>query len=186
MSQLVFFLEEESARQMLLEFLPRILPQNCIVERYFVYRGKSDLQKNIMKDLRRYRNTDAKCILLHDQDMSDCYTLKNNLRRICAESGKDIIIRIACRELESWYLAQLHAVEKAFEINGIAQKQEKRTFRTPDKLTTPDLILKNITKGKYAKLSGSRKIGKYLNPDDTRSISFKHFIVAVRSLVENN
>ena len=45
MTQLVFFLEEPSARAMLENFLPRILPDNIAV-RYVVFEGKQDLDNS--------------------------------------------------------------------------------------------------------------------------------------------
>ena len=46
MNQLVFFLEEPSAREMLKNFLPQILPNNVTV-RYVVFEGKQDLERQL-------------------------------------------------------------------------------------------------------------------------------------------
>ena len=44
------------------------------------------------------------------------------------------LIRIACRELESFYLADLQAVEQALGLSGIASQQQTRRYREPDRL----------------------------------------------------
>ena len=51
MNQLVFFLEEPSAREMLKNLLPRILPDNVTV-RYVVFEGKQDLENQLGRKLR--------------------------------------------------------------------------------------------------------------------------------------
>ena len=54
MKELVFLLEEESAKAMLLGLLPRVLdPQ--VQTRLMVFEGKQDLEKQMVKRLRGYR-----------------------------------------------------------------------------------------------------------------------------------
>ena len=48
---LVFVLEEPSAREMLKGLLPRVLP-GAVQVRYVVFEGKHDLEKNIIRRLR--------------------------------------------------------------------------------------------------------------------------------------
>lgn len=179
---LVFFLEEPSARAFLQSFLPRILPIGIAV-RYFVYRGKQDLKKNITKDLRPLRHTSAQHIVLVDQDYADCQRLKATLFKICVSSGVISVIRIACRELESWYLAQLDAVEQEYALRGLVAQQSKRKFRNPDILTTPDVLLQRLTHYGYNKIDGSRRLGRRINPDVRRSPSFAIFVDALRNAV---
>ena len=52
MNQVVFFLEERSAREMLKNLLPRILPDNVTI-RYVVFEGKQDLEKQLEKKTAR-------------------------------------------------------------------------------------------------------------------------------------
>ena len=47
MKTIVFFLEEPSAREMLEGMLPRILPDG-VQTRYLVFKGKQDLEKNLV------------------------------------------------------------------------------------------------------------------------------------------
>lgn len=187
MTRLAFFLEEDSARAFLQSFLPRVLPDvsNASV-RYFVYRGKQDLQNNIIKDLRRFRNSHSQQIVLVDQDYADCHHLKAKLHNMCAASGATAVIRIACRELESWYLAQLDVVAKEYALPKIAALQGKKKFRKPDILATPDILLKKLTHNQYAKIDGSRRLGSRLNPDACASPSFVVFIAAIRKAAESS
>jgi hypothetical protein len=76
MKNMVFFLEEPSAREMLAGVLPRILPENIQI-RFFVFQGKQDLEKNLKKKLRGWRLPDSVFVVMRDQDSGDCRTIKS-------------------------------------------------------------------------------------------------------------
>lgn len=94
------------------------------------------------------------------------------------------IVRIACHELESFYLGDLRAVEKAFGINNLANKQNKRKFKDPDnKVLKAKKELQKIAET-YQSVSGSMKIAKYLKLDNTnRSISFNILLDGIKQLI---
>lgn len=183
MRPLVFFLEEESARRMLEGLVPRLFPQppHC---RYFVYRGKSDLHENLGKDLRHYRGDRALCIVVHDQDQMDCMVLKQKLRDLCGKAGVSAVVRIACRELESWYLAQLSVVGAVYGLPALERLQGKARFRNPDRQAIPDVQLRELTSGRYQKLAGSTLLGRHLDPDCRRSPSFAHLVRSIRQAAQ--
>ncbi|HBF38905.1 MAG TPA: hypothetical protein DDW50_16490 [Firmicutes bacterium] len=181
MKELVFFLEEPSASAMLDGLLPRILPEE-VVYRKIVFEGKQDLEKRIIKRMQGYLNPDARFVILRDKDSADCIALKTKLRNQCMEASRpDTLIRIACYELESWYLADLAAVEKGLNIPRLTNFQDKHLFRRPDIVPNPANELQRIAPS-YQKVSGSRAIGPYLNPENTRSNSFRVFIAGIRRL----
>jgi len=184
MRELVFVLEEPSARVMIEGIIPKIIPEELeILVKYIVFDGKQDLEKQITKKLQYYRNPDAIFIILRDQDSGDCQVIKKNLKQKCQDAKKpEAIVRIACRELESWYLADLEAVEKAFNTN-LSQKQNQKKFRNPDRLENPSKELKSLVSD-YQKINGSRSIAPYLNLENTRSLSFSHFINAIKKIIE--
>lgn len=183
MRELVFLLEEASAQAMLEGLLPKLLPEGTAV-RYLVFEGKSDLEKQLVRKVKGYRNLEAKFIVLRDQDSApDCIAIKAKIAALCASAGKpDMLIRIACRELESFYLADLAAVEKGLELTGLAKYQGKQKFRNPDYLGSPSRELATLTKGRYQKVGGSRAIGPWLNPDNTRSDSFRNLVNGIRRI----
>ncbi|MDX8400856.1 MAG: DUF4276 family protein [Gallionellaceae bacterium] len=102
----------------------------------------------------------------------------------CAEAGRQgvALVRIACRELESFYLADLSAVEAGLGMSGLAKQQDKVKFRNPDNLQNPSNELLALTKRRYQKVSGSREIGLYLDVDNERSNSFKNLISGIRRM----
>lgn len=183
MKELVFFLEEASARAMLEGIIPRLLSEKVAV-RYVVFEGKRDLEDHIIRRLRGYLVPDAMFVILRDQDSSDCHELKTSLVEKCRQAGKsDVLVRIACHELESWYLADLYAVEKGLRLTGITEMQNKKKFRTPDNLSNPYQELRSLTKNKYQKVGGSRAIGPHLDLSNQRSRSFSVFITGVKELI---
>lgn len=181
MSELVFLLEEESAKAMLEGLLPRLLDARIVV-RAIAFEGKQDLERQLERKLRNYANREARFIVLRDQDSGDCTVVKANLVDKCQRAGRiaSTQIRIACRELESFYLADLYAVETALGLAGLSRHQDRAKFRNPDRLGNPSTELRTLTKGGYQKVSGSRAIGLLLDPENPRSSSFKNLVVAIR------
>ncbi|MEZ4631944.1 MAG: hypothetical protein R2880_14755 [Deinococcales bacterium] len=133
---LVCLLEEVSAKEMLQGILPRIAPQ--IDPKYITFQGKQDLEKNLEKRLRGWQQQDlSSFLILRDKDSADCKSVKKRLSDICQSSTKaQSIVRIACHELESFYLGDLHAVEQGLSLKGLAKQQNKK-FCDPDKLANP-------------------------------------------------
>ncbi len=183
MTTLIFFLEEPSSREMLKGLLPRILPEH-IGTQYVVFEGKQDLEKRLPKRLAAWQTPDCHFVVLRDQDSGDCVTIKQDLRQKCVDAGKaDVLVRIACHELESWYLGDLQAVEHALGQTGLVRQQGKVKFRYPDRLANPSEELAKLAPA-YQKVSGSRAIGSWLDIDNNCSTSFRFFISGVRRLVE--
>nr|VFJ63833.1 MAG: protein of unknown function (DUF4276) [Candidatus Kentron sp. DK] len=186
MRELVFFLEEPSAREMLKGVLPRLLPED-VIPRYVVFEGKQDLHKRLEKRLKGWIEKDTRFVVLRDQDSSDCVETKKKLSEICREAGKnDVLIRIACHELESWYLGNLEAVERGLGVRGLTKKQDGHKYRDPDRLSNASQELKNLTRRTYQKVSGSREIGPRLSLQENRSHSFNVFLSGLRRLIESH
>ena len=70
MNQLVFLLEEPSAKAMLEGVLPRLLGDNVNVV-YVVFEGKQDLEKRLPRRLRAWQNPNARFVVMRDQDSGD-------------------------------------------------------------------------------------------------------------------
>lgn len=186
MRELVFLLEEDSAKAMLASLLPRLLPAGA-AWRFITFEGKQDLERRMTHRIRGYLNRDARFIVLRDQDSHpDCKILKASLLRRCRDAGRapDCLVRIACTELETFYLADLKAVETALGINGLAARQAQARFRAPDKLANPARELKTLTGGRYEKVAGSRAIASHLTLDNTRSPSFRNLVLGIRRMAD--
>ena len=184
MTELVFFLEEESAKALLAGLYPRLIPAGSPIEpRFIVFEGKQDLDRQLERKLKGYLNRQAKFIVLRDQDRSDCRKVKRAIVTRCGRAGRpDTVVRIACRELEAFYLGDLRAVELGLRVRGLFAKQNKAKFRDPDRLQSPSRELEKLTNRRYQKVAGSRAIAPHLDLDSPRSRSFRHLIQAIRNI----
>jgi hypothetical protein len=184
MTTLVFFLEESSAQEFLSSFLPRFF--SGYEFRYIVFEGKNDLKKRVSLRLRGWNAPDCKFIILQDKDSCDCLVLKNELFDKCV-SGRhpETLIRIACSEIESWYLGDLSAIETGLGLNGIRHLQVNKKYRAPDSLGNSAQEIFNITKGRYQKVSGSREIGKHISIEHNKSHSFHVFVDGLRRIIQS-
>ncbi|NEP59479.1 MAG: DUF4276 family protein [Symploca sp. SIO2G7] len=184
---LIFLLEELSMKIVLEKILPKLIPEEvsyiCIS-----HQGKQDLAKSIPKKIRAFQFKPAtKFVIVHDQDSHDCKTLKAELLEICQKAGKsDVLIRIICHELESWFLGDLAAVEKAYALTpqSLSKNQNKRKFRDPDRLNSAKQELKNLV-SEYYEGTHSKDIAPYLSLADNKSHSFKVFLDGIRKLIQN-
>jgi len=183
MRELVFFLEEESAKALLAGLIPRLIPADSPVRtRFIVFEGKQDLDRQLERKLRGYLNRKASFIVLRDQDRTDCHKAKSSLVARCHKAGRpNTVVRIACRELEAFYLGDLRAVELGLRVSGLLPKQKKANFRNPDQVHSPSQELARLTNRRYQKVAGSRAIAPYLDLEKPGSRSFRHLIEAVRS-----
>lgn len=182
MSTLVLLLEEPSARALLEGLLPRILSTKVEII-YLVFEGKQDLEKNVTRKLRGWRRPDTVFAILRDQDAGDCRTVKANLAKLVHDSGRDALVRIACRELEAWVAGDLRAVATAFDSPGLVREANKQKFRDPDSLGSPVEELRHLVAG-YQKIDGARRVGSLLDPGNNSSASFRVFCSGIVSLVE--
>lgn len=178
---LVFLLEDASMKVLLEGLLPRIVPADvdCTL---VSHDGKADLDKSIPKKLRAWQDKRASFVIVRDQDSADCKVVKARLEAICAEaSDRPVLIRIACREVESWYLADLSAVDGAFGTS-LAPRQNQKKYRAPDYLGAPSDELVRLVP-EFSKVSGARSIAPFLDLDNVRSSSFRHFVSGLRRLI---
>lgn len=185
MKTIIFFLEEPSAKVMLQGLLPRILPDGVQCH-FVVFEGKQDLEKNLVKRLRLWLLPDSVFMIMRDQDSGDCLAIKANLTELCRRAGREAaVVRIACRELESFYLGDLAAVEKGLTLPGLVKMQNNRKYRAPDNLANPAQELDRLTHSRYQKVAGSRAIAPYLTPEANTSHSFSVLLAGIRRLVNS-
>ena len=105
MRHLVFLLEGPSEKEALEAWVPTLLPPG-VQSHFIVFEGKQDMERRMALKLRHWMQPDSRFIVLRDQDSADCTDVKAALLARCTESGRaaDCIVRIACHELESFFL----------------------------------------------------------------------------------
>ena len=179
---IVFLLEERSMKELLDSLLPQILPENVLFKT-IPHSGKSDLQQSIPKKLKAWKTPDTKFVIVQDQDSANCVELKNHLLELANPAGREVLVRIACRELESWYFGDLNAVSEAYgkDVRNLAQK---RKYRVPDLIGNPKKELQQLFP-KHQQIEGARKISRHMVIEKNTSQSFQCFVDGVRKIARS-
>ena len=189
MNTLFILTEEPSIKNIFEVVLPQILPQN-VNFRILIHQGKKDLEKALTEKIASLSRIEgAKILVTIDQDTNDCKLLKQKLTNIISENCNcDYKIRIVCKELESWLLGDLSAIEKAFPRFKSVLYSDKEQMRNVDKIKgkPSDFLLRIVPefkdRKKLPKLESSKKIAPFLDIDNNNSESFNHTINAIRQL----
>jgi hypothetical protein len=182
MMTLVFLLEEPSAQDALEGVLPRIIPAHVRLE-YLVFEGKQDLEKRMARRIRGWLGEHSMFVVLRDQDSGNCRVIKQRLADRCGEGGRpDSLVRIACHELESWFVGDWQAVGEAFALPNLHKQSAKALYRNPDKIGSPVTELRKFIPT-YQKRDGARRIGPHLLIERNRSRSFQVFVQGLQKLL---
>lgn len=166
------------------ELLPKVYPQWQETVHWLVltHRGKSDLEKSIPRKLRGWTEPGARFVILRDNDGGDCRQRKQRLRELAGSRPADnVLIRIVCQELESWFLGDQAAIKAAFPNSSANPHRSTAKYRNPDRLTNAADELARLT-GTKTKVSRAKKIARYLRPESNCSVSFNHFISGLQRL----
>jgi hypothetical protein len=165
MNRIVFLLEEYSMKVLLEGLLPRLfpdLPFLCVP-----HEGKQDLEKSIPRKLKAWREPGARFCVIRDNDGADCKVIKQRLIKLCKKGSRpDTVVRIACQEIEAWYLGDLQATARAFQSNDLLEIGNQVKYREPDSIVTPSLMLTELVP-EFQKVSGARRMGQELGRDNT-------------------
>lgn len=179
--------EEISMDYFLRGLLPRILPndysldENCFIR---PHEGRSDLMKSIPRKVQAYQKYGypVKVLIIHDQDSNDCITLKKSLENLCSKAPSiPAIVRIACHELENWYLGDIETLVNLYPEIRSKNIKKKRKFKNPDSVYGAYEI-GQLSKN-FSKTSAARSMGETINIDSNSSPSFKQFIVGISKLI---
>ena len=180
MRRIIFLLEEYSMKVLLDGLLPRLIPglQFLCVS----HEGKQDLEKSVPKKLRAWHEPGVRFVVLRDNDGCDCHALKDRLVTLCRNGGRqDTLVRIACQELEAWYLGDLDALAEAFGKQQLRNVSARARYRDPDAVVRPSAEIEKLVP-EFQKVSGARRMAKLLSRDNNRSRSFQVLIGGVIQL----
>lgn len=180
--KLIFLLEEQSMKCFLDGLLPRILPAG-IQFLTIPHEGKADLQKSLVTKLQGWNEPDVKFVVVQDQDSNDCKELKAKLLDLCKYSQKEVLIRIACHELEAWYFGDMNALSTAYGVD-LSNVKRKRKYRIPDAIVNPKAELRRLLP-EHQQIAGARKLAPIIEIESNSSVSFQMFIKGVKKLVES-
>lgn len=159
-------------------YLPRFMPSLdflCVK-----HEGKQDLEKSIPRKIRAFHG--ALFVVMRDNDGANCRAVKKRLKRLCVEGGKpDTLIRIACQELEAWYLGVPEILAEVYASPNLAGLGRKALYRDPDRIATPSSKLEELVP-EFRKIDGARRMGAKmpLRELENCSRSFQVFAEGIR------
>lgn len=180
MSGLVFLVEDLSMKEFVEGWIGRQYPQLPI--RCVPHEGKRDLTKSIPRKLKAWREPGARFVVIIDNDGGDCARLKEQLRDVCTEAGRpDSFVRIACQELEAWYLGDPTALAEAFPDVNVMRRMRQAKFRNPDAVPRPSDELARLVPA-FQKVSGARAMAAHIDRNRNRSASFGMFATAIDTM----
>ena len=194
-----FLVEEPSTEKALRGFLPKIIPQEVIWD--IKNLGcKSRLLAELPKRLTGYANMlkagmDKRVVILVDRDDEDCEKLKKQLEKMAKEAGLatkkhplkgrwQVVTRIACEELEAWFLGDPEALCQAYPKIPAGYITGQK-YRAPDEIkggtweAAEYLLQKHgYFKGGLGKISFAQTVSPLLDESRSQSPSFKKFCEA--------
>lgn len=181
---LVFLLEEPSAADFLRGTQRHWLPHG-VTSHFLVFEGKQDLEKQMVRRLRGWLRPNSRFLILRDQDSGDCVQIKRRLADLCSQAGRpEATVRIACRELEAFFVGDWQAVAEAFGKPALAAHDRKAKYRNPDGLGSPSRELSRAIPT-YQKGDGARRISPLLEPQRNRSASFQALYRSLTTLAHS-
>lgn len=189
MMTLHIFTEELSIKKVFDQILPKILPNN-VFYRVYPHQGKQDLERALVKTLPSISKIPgSKILVTRDQDHNDCIEVKKQILDLIKDKCQcEFSIRIVCKELESWFLGDMKAIEAAYPRFKANQYINKSEYRIIDKISYPNTILLKIIpeyrdRDTLPKLEAAENISQYLDTTINKSDSFNHTIKAITKLI---
>jgi len=184
------FTEEASIKKVFDVLLPKMLPEDVFFQVY-PHQGKQDLEKALKTSLPTISKIPgSKVLITIDQDSEDCLDVKNNIQELVnGNCHCEYMIRILCKELESWFLGDLEAIGQAYPRFKPEQYQNKAEIRNVDRITTPNKYLLRVIpeyshRDSLPKLTVAELISPFLEPSRNRSRSFSNTISAIKKLIK--
>ena len=178
---LVFLLEEPSARDLLEGLLPRLVPEGWVFQ-FVTFEGKRDLEKKMTRRIQGWGTPATSFVVLRDQDSGDCHVVKKALVERCPESKRpDVMVRVACRELEAWILGDLESFAEEFKCRLAMREKNRARYTNPDVVVKPVEHLRTL-EPQYQKRDGARRMGSKLLLERNASPSFRAFCQGIRRL----
>ena len=175
---IVVFVEEQSAYEIVRAMARKLdLDDRLTVLKH---RGAGDLERSFARKIASDPLPNSKFLVLRDADNKNCKTLKRQLGDLIPRDKRaKTIVRIVCQELEAWYLAQPEALRAAGALHREIPK--KTLSGNVDAVANPKRIFLRHAHNK-GQIEHARRIGEHLDFGSTKSASFMHFVLSLRSL----
>lgn len=176
MKELIVLTEEPTGRDLFCSMAKKLGFDGKIT--VLTHSGIGELRKSVERKINAHPNKNAKFLVIFDQDNSVCEDRKKEFVDLVPEVLKSRVrFRVACREIESWLIAQPAALKSA----GLLKRDFSNSLlsRNPDHIHDPkrELLRHTHTIGQQALM---RKFAPKMDIDEIKSPSFVHTVLALR------
>lgn len=191
--------EEPSAAEALRVLVPKIRGDLEYLQIHD-FQGCRDLLAKLPSRFKGYRNwlpDNYRVVVVIDRDRQDCRALKERIITAAHGAGlrtmargavpRQVLVRVACEELEAWFFGDLPALARAFP--GVPKDLDKKAgFRDPDAIRNTWEQLERVLqvaghfKGGLQKIRCAREVAAHMDPENNRSRSFQAFREGLREL----
>ncbi|RKZ58954.1 MAG: hypothetical protein DRR08_15045 [Candidatus Parabeggiatoa sp. nov. 2] len=192
---IIFLVEDYS----MIKFLEGILPRLGFEEHRFEikhHRGKEDLISHLNNIIPTLSKRAQQIIVIIDRDKQDCVALKNKIQEKMAWCSCEYKIRIACYELEAWFLGDMEAIAKCSPRFKASFFQGKKKYRDIDNIPKPSSVIEEIVpdwkKRHLSKPKFAEEIAHFVSLETqnvekaNRSDSFHVLLETLRSFGNDN
>ena len=188
--------EDASTEEALKVLTPRVTSKHRS-QRISSFNGKHDMLEKLPGRFRGYAKWKLDCnvVVVIDKDREDCTLLKSKIEDNARDCGlldktfgkypKRLAIRIAVTELETWFLGDPAAVNRAFPK---VRETDLHIKGSVDKILAPAKRLERVLqrRGYYRtgmpKLQVARLVAEHMEPDRNKSPSFQLLMRTLREL----
>lgn len=94
------------------------------------------------------------------------------------------MVRIACQELEAWYLGEPDALADAYGIDNLRGIGSRARFRNPDTVVRPSTAVRQLVP-RFQKTDVARRLAQHLSLQRNRSPSFQALIQGIQNLSQD-
>ena len=183
MPPLVFLIEEPSMQTFLEGARPRLpIPGDTKVI-YRVAGGYHSMRQLVATTLHNTWPPGTRFVVLCDKDKADCIERKADLVSVIPpRRRREVLVRIVCYELESWYFGDPDTLSHLFPNFRLVRR--KARFRNPDTLQQPSTQLMKLTGHRKRQLA--EKLGPILQLETNRSQSLLTFLTGLQRLLSSS
>lgn len=138
-------------------YFSRLSLERCEIKHY---RGKEDLISSLEKTIPTLSKRVDFIIIVIDQDKQDCLQLKEKLKSKMSKCQCKYKIRIACYELESWFLGDMNAITQCSSRFKKDFFQNKQKYHQVDGIIKPSKVIEEIIPDWKEKYDSKPKFAK--------------------------
>lgn len=104
-------------------------------------------------------------------------------KALCEGTDRQVLVRIACQEMESWYFGDMEALALAYDNPRLSKISAQKKYRVPDEIPSPKEELYRFIP-EHHQIAGAKRVAPHMDIERNTSESFRQFVSGVRRFAE--